>query len=205
MYFRYGEKEISYLKQKDLKLGEAIDKIGMIERPVIPDLFTATVNNIIAQQISTPALNTVWKRLEEKTDNNITPESILSMSVQELQSVGISFRKANYIHNFAEKTADKSFLPQRLYDMTDDEAVAYLCTLDGIGKWTAEMLLIFSLQRQNVISYGDLGIRRGMKILYHHKEIDEKKFERYKKRYSPYATVASLYLWEIASGALNKQ
>jgi len=87
--------------------------------------------------------------------------------------------------------------------MSDEEAIESLCSLKGIGRWTAEMILIFSMQRPDVVSFGDLAILRGMRMLYHHREIDRKRFERYKKRYSPYGTVASLYLWAIAGGACD--
>lgn len=203
IYFGYGEKEISYLKEKDPKLGEAIDKIGMIKRPIMPDLFSAIVYNIVGQQISTAALDTVWKRLDNKVNHEVTAERILGLSEEELQSVGITYRKVNYIQNFAGKVQDGSCRLESLYEMTDDEAIESLCSLDGIGRWTAEMILIFSMQRPDVVSFGDLAIIRGMRMLYHHREIDKKKFERYRRRYAPHGTVASLYLWAIAGGAIQ--
>ncbi len=75
-----------------------------------------------------------------------------------------------------------------------------LSALNGVGVWTAEMLMIFSMGRPNIVSWSDLAIRRGMMLLYHHRKLDKAKFERYRKRYSPYGTVASLYLWEISLG-----
>ncbi|WP_077610307.1 DNA-3-methyladenine glycosylase family protein [Clostridium sp. Marseille-P2415] len=77
-----------------------------------------------------------------------------------------------------------------------------LSALKGIGVWTAEMIMTFCMQRPDVVSFGDLAIHRGMRMLYHHRSIDRKKFEKYAKRYSPYGTVASLYLWAIAGGAV---
>ena len=87
--------------------------------------------------------------------------------------------------------------------MADDEVIAALSSLKGVGVWTAEMILIFCMQRQDVVSFGDLAILRGMRMLYRHREIDKAKFEKYRKRYSPYGSVASLYLWEISGGALE--
>ena len=86
--------------------------------------------------------------------------------------------------------------------MTDAEVAARLSPIKGIGVWTAEMLMTFCLQRPDIVSYGDLAIRRGMRMLYHHRKIDRKLFDRYARRYSPYGTVASLYLWAIAGGAI---
>ncbi len=202
MYFQYGNTEIEYLKKRDAKLGEAIDRIGMIQRPVIPDLFCAVVYNIIGQQISTAALNTIWARLEGML-HDVNADTILSMTEEELQSVGMTYRKAGYILNFAGKIRSGEYCPEDLYGMSDEEAIESLCSLKGIGRWTAEMILIFSMQRPDVVSFGDLAILRGMRMLYHHREIDRKRFERYKKRYSPYGTVASLYLWAIAGGACD--
>ncbi len=203
MYFTYSEKEISYLKEKDPKLGQAIDKIGMIQREVMPDLFSAVIYNIIGQQISTAALNTVWKRFLDKVEEDVSPESILSLSEENLQSIGLSSRKVRYIRSFAEKIQSGDFSLEALEGMNDEEVIQSLVSLDGIGRWTAEMLLTFSMQRPDVVSFGDLGILRGMRMLYHHRVIDKKKFQKYKRRYSPYGTVASLYLWEISSGAIE--
>ena len=86
--------------------------------------------------------------------------------------------------------------------LPDQEVIRVLSALPGIGVWTAQMLLIFCLQRPDVVSFGDLGIRRGMRMLYRHREIDRERFARYARRCSPYGTVASLYLWAIAGGAI---
>lgn len=89
-----------------------------------------------------------------------------------------------------------------LTEKSDEEVCKTLSSLKGIGIWTAEMLMIFSMQRPNIMSYGDLALHRGLRMLYHHRSIDEKKFKMYHKRFTPYATIASLYLWEIAGGAI---
>ena len=78
-----------------------------------------------------------------------------------------------------------------------------LCALDGIGVWTAEMLMIFSLQRKDVLSFGDLGIQTGMRMVHHHRRIPRALFEKYRRRYSPYNSIASLYFWEVAGGAIE--
>ena len=86
--------------------------------------------------------------------------------------------------------------------MPDDEAIKALSSLNGIGVWTAEMILLFCMQRPNILSYGDLAIHRGMRMVYHHRKIDRKLFEKYRRRLSPYCSVASLYFWAVAGGAL---
>ena len=86
--------------------------------------------------------------------------------------------------------------------MPDDEAIRALSSLKGIGVWTAEMILLFCMQRPDVFSYDDLAIQRGLRMLYHHRKIDRKLFEKYRRRFSPYGSGASLYLWAISGGAI---
>lgn len=197
--FKYGQIEIDYLKKKDKRLGEAIERIGMIERKVIPDLFTALVNSIVGQQISSKAADTVWNRMLERF-GEITPQKVTNTAVEEIQQCGLSMRKANYIKNIGDVVMKGDLNLEELSKLSDEEICRQLSALNGIGVWTAEMLMIFSMQRPNIVSWGDLAIRRGMMILYHHKELDKTRFERYRKRYSPYGSVASLYLWAIAGG-----
>lgn len=201
MHFEYGKKEIDHLKAKDKKLAEAIDQIGYIEREVDDDLFSSVIHHIIGQQISTAAQATLWRRLSEKTED-VHVESMLALGRDGLQSVGMTYKKADYILDFSEKVRKGSFDISALEKMTDQQVIQELSSLKGIGAWTAEMIMTFSMQRPNVVSYGDLAIHRGMRMLYRHKKIDKMKFERYRKRYSPYGTVASLYLWAIAGGAI---
>ncbi|MBC3535699.1 DNA-3-methyladenine glycosylase 2 family protein [Megasphaera hominis] len=201
MYFRYGEKEIEYLKSRDKKLASAMDRIGHVYRETDVDLFSSVVHHIIGQQISTAAQKTIWERLSAKL-NKVDAAGILSLNRDELQSVGMTYKKADYILDFAGKVQNGSFNIEALEEMTDEQVIRELSSLKGIGVWTAEMIMTFCMQRPDVVSYGDLAIIRGMRMLYRHREIDKEKFIRYRKRYSPYGTVASLYLWAIAGGAI---
>lgn len=201
MYFSYGEKEIKYLKQQDPLLAEIIDLFGHIYRPVNPDLFSSIVHQIVSQQISSAAKNTIWRRMQDRL-GEITVESILSLSQNELQGFGITFRKADYITDFANSLKEGSFDLMKLTSLNDDELIKELCKISGIGPWTAQMVLIFSMQRPNVISFGDLAIRKGMCMLYGLEELSKKKFDEISENYSPHASVASLYLWELAGGKL---
>lgn len=195
--FKYGQTELDYLIQKDKKLAIAIEKIGMIEREIIPDLFTALIKSIVGQQISNKAAATVWGRMLEHF-GKITPQGIATATIEEVQQCGITTRKASYIKNIAEAVVNGELKIAGFPELPDEEIVKCLSSLPGVGVWTAEMLLIFSMERSDVVSWGDLAIKRGMMKLYGHKKLDKVKFERYKKRYSPYGSVASLYLWEIA-------
>lgn len=201
MYFKYGEKEISYLKNKDKKLAEVIEKVGLIERETDPELFSALVHHIAGQQISTKAQATIWERMKNFL-GSVTPESILNASADEIRSFGISLRKVEYIKDFAEKVHIGEFDIEMAEKMEDDELIKYLTSLKGVGVWTSEIILLFCLQRQNVFSFDDLAIKRGLRMVYHHRKIDRKLFEKYRRRFTPYCSVASLYLWAVSNGAI---
>ena len=201
MYFEYGETELSYLRQKDKRLGEVIDQIGYIERAVDRDLFSSVVHHIVGQQISTKAQATVWRRIQDIL-GEVTAAAILSAGVSKLQSLGMTFRKAVYITDFAEKVHRGIFDLDAVEHMSDEGAIRELSTLKGIGVWTAEMILLFCMQRPNIFSYDDLALQRGLRMLYHHRKIDRELFEKYRRRFSPYGSVASLYLWAVAGGVI---
>ena len=202
MYFEYGENEITYLRNKDKKLSEVIDQIGMIEREVDTDLFSAVVHHIIGQQISAKAQATIWQRMKE-TLGEVNAVTILSADISKLQSLGMTFRMAEYITDFARKVHEGVFDLEKVAQMSDEAAIKELASLKGIGVWTAEMILLFCLQRPDIFSYDDLAIQRGLRMVYHHRKIDRKLFEKYRRRFSPYCSVASLYLWAVAGGAIS--
>ena len=200
-YFRYGEEELSYLREKDKRLCEVISRIGYIHRQVDKDLFTSVVHHIVGQQISTKAQETIWQRLHD-IFGTINAETILTADISKLQSAGMTFKKAEYIMDFAEKVHNGVFDLEAVKHMSDEDAIRELRALKGVGIWTAEMILLFCLQRPNVFSYDDLAIQRGLRMVYHHRKIDRKLFEKYRKRFCPYGSVASLYFWAVAGGAI---
>lgn len=196
-HFKYGEMEIAHLQSRDSRLGAAIEQLGMLEREITSDPFIALLKCIVAQQISTKAAETVWGRLSDKF-SHANPHHLANAEIVEIQACGLSMRKAGYIKNIAEKTlsgaVDFSAFPQ----MSDAEIIKQLSALAGVGIWTAEMLLIFSLCRADIVSWGDLGIRRGMMNLYGLSELTKAQFEQYRQNYSPYGSVASFYLWAVS-------
>ena len=195
--FRYGTAELDHLRMRDKKLGTAIDRIGRIEREVTPDLFAALVSCIAGQQISAKAAATVCARLHERF-RPFTPETFAAASPEEIQACGLSLRKAGYIRGIGEAVTRGKLDLRALRDLPDDEVIRILSSLRGVGTWTAEMLLIFSLERPDILSRDDLAIRRGMMKLYGHPTLTDEQFGRYRKRYSPYGSVASLYLWAVS-------
>lgn len=194
--FKYGERERDYLKSRDKKLAKLIDEVGYPEYEVIPDFFAALVFNIMGQQISVKAAETVWRRALDKF-GAISPENILTAPIEELQSVGISMRKASYIRDAAESVISGALDIAALKAMPDEQLCKELTKLRGVGKWTAEMLMMFSLERPDVLSRDDLGIRRGLCRLHGLEALGDADFEHYRRLYSPHCTVASFYLWSL--------
>lgn len=201
LYFLYGQPEVEYLKGKDKTLGAVIDEIGHVDHKIDTDLFSSVVHHIIGQQISTKAQATIWKRMKTSF-GDVNAEAIAEADISELQSFGMTFRKAEYIQDFAKKVQGKEFDLQCITLMPDADAINELASLKGIGVWTAEMILLFCLQRPDILSFDDLAIQRGLRMVYHHRRIDRKLFEKYRRRFSPYCSVASLYLWAVAGGAI---
>ena len=195
--FIYGEKEIAHLSKRDPKLGAYIAAVGPISRKTDPEPFSALINSIVGQQISTKAHESVWNRLLAHL-GEVTPERIAAETVEALRACGLSGRKVEYIQGVAYRTLAGEFDWQDLDRYDDESLIAHLTTLRGVGRWTVEMLLLFSLMRPDVLSYDDLAIRRGICRLYNWKDVDKKRFARLKKRYSPHGSVASLYLWHCA-------
>ena len=201
MVFAYGQTETDYLRNKDKRLREVIDRIGHIDRETDSSLFSAVVHHIVGQQISTKAQATIWQRMQDAL-GEVSADSILAAGVPQLQSFGMTFRKAEYITDFAEKVQSGAFDLAAVEQMPDEKAIRALCTLKGIGVWTAEMILLFCMQRPDIFSFDDLAIQRGLRMVYHHRKIDRKLFEKYRRRFRPYCSVASLYLWAVAGGAI---
>lgn len=164
-------------------------------------MFSSVVHHIIGQQISTKAQATIWQRLQDAL-GEVNAETIRAAGVPMLQSLGMTFRKAEYMTDFAEKVAAGQFDLDAVVHMSDADAIRELSALKGIGVWTAEMILLFCLQRPDIFSYDDLAIQRGLRMVYHHRKVDRRLFEKYRRRFSPYCSVASLYLWAVAGGAI---
>lgn len=196
-YFDYGQVEIDYLKNSDVALGEAMTRLGKVERVIIPDLFAALVYAIVGQLISAKAVNTIWQRIQDKF-SEITPCNMANQNAIDIQSCGITMKKAVCIKSVSEKISKGKFDLNELYLLSDKEVIKKLSSLEGVGKWTAEMLLINSMERPDVVSFGDIAIRRGMCKLYGFEELTKEKFDIYRKQYSPYGSVASIYLWRIS-------
>lgn len=196
-YFDYGNAEADYLRSVDETLGTAIARMGRMERVIIPDLFAALVHAIVGQLISAKAAHTVWDRMQNRL-GDITPSNLANRSADDIQGCGVTMKKAVCIHNIARLIANGDFDLNELHALSDAEVIRRLTTLNGIGKWTAEMLLLNAMERPDVVSWGDIAIRRGMMKLYGLDTITKERFEHYRRIYSPYGSIASIYLWVIS-------
>ena len=154
--------------------------------------FLTLVRSVVGQQISVKAADSVWKKLEELCRDSIEPERIKSFSENELRSAGLSRSKANYIQNIAKS----DILEVNWSNLDDEEAINLLCKIKGIGRWTAEMFLIFHLARPNILPLGDIGLIKAIELNYNNGEkMSKEELEAYGQKWSPWCTVATWYLW----------
>ena len=165
------------------------------------DLFLGLVQSIVSQQLSVKVAEVIFRRVEALL-GEITAANLLAADPEALRGCGLSGRKVEYLRGIAEAQRTGAIDFAALAQKTDAEIIGELVELKGVGVWTAEMLLIFSLGRPDVLSYRDLGIRRGIMMLNGLAELPEEEFDLYRRRYSPYGTLASLYLWRIKDGGL---
>ncbi len=157
--------------------------------------FETLARSIVGQQISVKAAETVWNRFLVLVDAP-TPENVLRFKVTELKSAGLSLRKAEYVREMAEKFDSKTINPRKWHSMSDDEVIADLCELRGIGRWTAEMFLIFHLLRPNVFPMDDIGLMRALSKCYGKRyPISRRQLQLFQKKFAPWCSVATWYLW----------
>jgi DNA-3-methyladenine glycosylase II len=186
--------------RKDKKLSVVIDAIGPITDSKDSDLYFLLLRAIVGQQLSTKAAATIWARfLNLFNDKYPEAQLIIQTTTEKFRSVGLSYQKASYIRNIAEFSLAKTLESQLLELKSDEELISYLTTIKGVGRWTVEMILMFSLNRPDVFPKNDLGIRKGMAQLYSLDESDKKGFlkslENIAKKWSPYRTLACKYIW----------
>lgn len=193
--FVYGDKETALLSKRDERLGAYIKHRGFIERELSDSFFGGLCYNIINQQLSMKACDTLCKKIRTGA-GEFTPE-IMSDALR-LRECGLSQSKAQCIAAVSQMFINGTLSDEKAEAMSDKELCEKLCSVKGIGGWTVEMTLIFCLGRRDVLSLADFGIRKGLSVLHGEDPKNPKALEKYKKLYSPYGTVASLYLWEIA-------
>ena len=190
----YWDEAKEFLKKSDQTLSKLINEYENPSLTSRGDVFYTLIRSIIGQQISAKAADSIWARFEEMVVM-IDPGSILSCSHQQLRECGLSNRKVEYIRDISERW-EVEFSSTSWIEMDDDEAISKLTTLRGVGVWTSEMILIFSLLRKDVFPLGDIGVIRAVEKLYNEGiEMDIAIIEQIAESWRPYRNVETWYLW----------
>ena len=189
---------IDYLRARDPILARVIERVGHFSLQPEPDIFKSLVRAIVAQQISTDAARSIYKRLIALAggEEQLLP-ALTRLSTEELRAAGVSPQKARYLRDLAEKVSQRVVNLERLAQLRNEEIIAELTLVKGVGVWTAQMLLIFSLGRLDVFPGADLGIRTAIKNLYRKRALPTKpqQLRKFEKLWQPYASIASWYCW----------
>lgn len=193
-----------HLMGADPRMAQLIERFGYIERPTSAPLFQTLVRNVVSQQVATSVAERTYERLAAKV-GEVTPQSIATLGEEGLRGIGLPVRKTRWVVSAAERFLSGEFDPEEIAGLSDRQAIRKLTKLDGVGVWSAEMLLMFSLGRENILSSGDLILRRAIATLYGERKLTPRRMEHYRKLFSPYCSVASLYLWAYGNSLPRRQ
>ena len=192
----YWNKAKRYLSKKDSIMRNLINKYSDANLTSRKDVFFSLCKSIIGQQISVAAANSVFIKFKKKCGNKINAKTVSNLSFSQLKSCGLSRQKVLGIKSLAKQTLNKSFNPKLIIKMNDEDAINYLSDLKQIGRWSAEMILLFTYNRSNIWPIQDIGLLRAISKNYKKKYLPPEKFVNLlKNRYSPYCSVATWYLW----------
>ncbi len=192
----YWNKAKNHLSKKDKVMKFLIKKFRDKTLVSRKDIFFSLCKSIIGQQISVAAANSVFKRFKKECGGTISPKIVNKINTIKLKKCGLSRQKVKGIKELSQKFINKSFKPNLIKKMSDEEAVVYLSSLRQIGRWSAEMILIFTLNRPNIWPIQDIGLLRAISNNYNKKYLPPAIFvENLKKKFSPYCSVATWYLW----------
>ena len=192
----YWNKAKVILSKKDKVMKKLINNYKDGALVTRNDVFFSLCKSIIGQQISVAAANSVFLRFKRKCKNRITVKNVNKLSTTSLKSCGLSRQKAKGIKDLAKKIINKSFKPSLIKKMSDEEAIGYLSELRQIGRWSAEMILLFTFNRSNIWPLQDIGLLRAISNNYNKKYFPPKSFlNKLYKKFTPYCSVATWYLW----------
>jgi len=195
----YWNKAKKYLSKKDKIMSSLIKKYKSPSETVLTsrkDVFYSLCKSIIGQQISVAAANSVFLKFKKKCKNKINAKTINKLSTNQLKSCGLSRQKVKGIKSLAKQVLNKTFKPKLIQKMSDEEAIIYLSDLKQIGRWSAEMILLFTYNRPDIWPIQDIGLLRAISKNYKKKYLPPDSYVNLlKKRFSPYCSVATWYLW----------
>jgi DNA-3-methyladenine glycosylase II len=190
---------IDHLKNVDPVLATIIERIGPCTITYREPVFETLVRSIVFQQLNGRAAMTIFNRLAEAVGGTLTPESILKLSTPKLRAVGLSKQKMAYIRDLAKLTAAGDLDFAALRELPDEEVIAALTKVKGVGVWTAHMFLLFALRRENVLPTGDLGVRAALRRAYKKRKLPSPmQIEKMARTWHPYCSIATWYLWRYA-------
>ena len=196
---KYWNKAKRYLSKKDKTLAKLIKDYRSPSETILTsrrDIFFSLCKSIIGQQISVAAANSVFLKFKKKCNNKINAKEVSKLSFSQLKKCGLSRQKVLGIQSLAKQILNKSFKPKLINTMNDEEAINYLSNLRQIGRWSAEMILLFTYNRSDIWPIQDIGLLRAISKNYKKKYLPPEKFVNLlKKRFSPYCSVATWYLW----------
>ena len=186
-----------YLKNHDPVLARIIERVGPIRFKPDSDHYEAIVGSIIYQQLAGSAARAILNRFKQLYDGRLpSPKEFLATENKRLRGSGLSPQKISYIKDLAERLLDGRLDLKKLDDMSDEEAMSQLDAVHGIGRWTAEMFLLFKLGRTDVLPVDDLGLRKAAKLEYRLRKLPSReKFEKIAADWHPYSSISTLYLW----------
>jgi DNA-3-methyladenine glycosylase II len=188
---------LTYLSASDSRLAAVIERVGPYAQEFSRPVFASLARSIVSQQLSTKVAATIYGRFRAAlAPDGVNAEGVLRLTHEELRGFGFSTAKANYVRSLAEKTLDGSVDFERLPEMADEDVIAHLTQVKGVGEWTAQMFLMFALRRPDVLPCADLGIRTAMKNVYRMRELPKPaRMAKVARPWRPYASVACWYLW----------
>ena len=196
---KYWSQAKKYLSKKDKIMSKLIKNYQSPTETILTsrrDIFFSLCKSIIGQQISVAAADSVFFKFKKKCKNKISAKTVSKLTFSQIRKCGLSRQKVLGIKSLASQILDKSFNPKLLNKMTDEEAINYLSNLRQIGRWSAEMILLFTYNRSNIWPIQDIGLLRAISKNYKKKYLPSNKFvNMLKKRFSPYCSVATWYLW----------
>jgi DNA-3-methyladenine glycosylase II len=196
---KYWNTAKKYLSTKDKVMSALIKRYNSPSEIVLTsrkNVFFSLCKSIIGQQISVAAANSVFLKFKKKCNNRINAKTISKLSTIQIKSCGLSRQKVKGIKSLAKQILDKSFNPRLIHKMTDEEAIVYLSQLRQIGRWSAEMILLFTYNRSNIWPIQDIGLLRAISKNYKKNYLPSEKYvDLLKKKFSPYCSVATWYLW----------
>jgi len=188
---------INHLKKSDPVLRAIIERIGPYRMEYGPPEFHSLAEAILYQQLNGKAALTIFKRFTALAGEPLTPQGILKLTAEQMRSAGLSKQKSSYLRDMAERAASGELDFSKLHEMSDEEVIKHLTQVKGVGVWTAQMFLMFTLKRPNILPTGDFGVQMAIKKHYKKRKVPKPvQMEKLAKLWEPYRSIACWYLWK---------